>query len=218
MTFGKRNQCCCGPIESPCDCTGTFTTFEIGISGVADVDCSGNATYFNGTHTFDRGDGDCNEPHNTDLCWGRKFFKGEECLAIACSYGVATCNTQAAELDDCETLLCGVRGTSEGCACSFVTAYVRQSPTDSVNKMLLQVTLHFVNLLPLDFQADYAVFEADIAKSACTSVSSQSLTLVSSSYIDEAGIDCDPFWPIEKEYPCNKCIDFDSATVTMSLS
>ena len=215
MTFGKRNRCCCNPIESPCECTGVFTTFEIGVSGVADVNCSGNASGFNGTHTFDRGDGDCESPHNTDLCWGRKFFKGSECLYISCSYGVGACPTQSAEAADCETTFCDTLNIGEGCACSIIQAFVRQSPTDSVNNMLLEVRLQFVNQAPLDIAIDYAVFQADISKSACTDVSAQPLTLASSSYIDDVRIFC---YPEGYSYPCGKCIDFDSATITMTLT
>jgi hypothetical protein len=216
MTFGKRNRCCCDAIESPCDCTGSFTTFQVVIADVTDEDCVGNASGFNGTHTFDRGDGDCNDPHNTDLCWGRKFFKGSECLYISCSYGVGACPTQAADTGNCEDMFCdGGYKIGEGCACSAIQAFVRESPTDSVNNILLQVRLTFINQAPLDVATDYAIFEADIAKSACTDVFEQPLTLSSSNYIDDNRIYC---YPEGYSEPCGKCIDFDLATVELTLT
>lgn len=221
MTFGRRpSRCCCDPIVSPCQCTGSFNTFEISISGVTDVSCSGNADNFNGTHLIDRGDGDCNDPPNTNRCWGTKQTKGDECLYLTCSYGEATCNNLAANTADCEDAICTFPFNSEDlCGCCSITAYVRTSPTDPVNNMLLQVRMGIWHVCLLDYCADTCTFEADIAKTACTSVISESLTLVDSSYIsDGSGYDCDSSTPYDPVNPCGKCVDFDSATVTMTLT
>ena len=210
MPFGKRaSRCCCDPVVSPCKCTGDFDNFQVVITGMADVDCSGNATLFNGTHTIGRGD---NYPELSHNCFGRKGFGLAEYSEAVCSYGVASCGQVSSSLTSCFS------GSNPiGPGCGFIDCRVRTSPTAPSTNFLLQVQCSTNHISNMDNAVEYWIWQADIPIVACTNVVNQSLTLVDEQTLSDIGVWCGGFPPIVYEYPCGDCNSMSSATVKVTL-
>ena len=211
MPFGKRaSRCCCDPVVSPCKCTGDFDDFQVVITGMADVDCSGNATLFNGTHTIGRGD---NYPVLSHTCFGRKGFGLAEYSEQGCSYGVPFCSQVSSSTSSCFS-----SGSNPiGPGCGFIDCRVRTSPTAPSTNFLLQVSCSTWHISNGDNAVEYWIWEADIPIVACTSVVNQSLTLVDERTLSDIGVWCVGEYPIEWHYPCNDCNSMSSATVKVTL-
>lgn len=216
MPFGKRaSRCCCDPVVSPCSCNGDFDNFQVVITGMTDVACSGNATLFNGTHTIGRGD---NYPALSHTCFGKKGFRIAEYNHAFCSYGVAECEQQSVSTTDG----CFGTGSNPGfffsAGCGYIDARVRTSPTNAASNFLLQVSISTTHSTSTDRVYEYWVWEADIPKVNCTSVVNQSLTKVSEQTWSDVGINCDNTFPRGPDvFPCSDCNSMSSATVTVTL-